>query len=62
MSAGFRGLRCFRAVITRTSMVAFAIAVLAPAAFTQSQTGTLLGLIHDPQQKVITGVEVQFLA
>jgi len=33
--------------------------MLTSAAFTQSQTGTLVGLINDPQLKVITGVEVQ---
>ena len=58
MSAGFRCLPCFREVLTRTSIVAFAIAMLAYTAFAQSQTGTLVGLIHDPQHKVIAGVEV----
>ena len=55
----FRSLFYFREVVSRTSIVAFAIALLAPAAFTQSQTGTLVGLIQDPQHKVIAGVEVQ---
>src|SRR6266404_1000131 len=59
MNAGFRCLPYLRKVVGRTSIVAFAIAMLASAAFTQSQNGTLVGLIHDPQHNVITGVEVQ---
>src|SRR5215813_8271979 len=59
MSAGFRCLRCFREVVPRTSILAFTIAALASAAFSQSQTGTLLGLIHDEQHQAINGVEVQ---
>src|SRR5258707_14126935 len=59
MSAGFRYLPYLRKVVGRTSIVAFAIAMLASTAFTQSQNGTLVGLIHDPQHNVITGVEVQ---
>ncbi len=59
MSAGFRCLHCFHEVVSRISIVAFAIAMLAYGAFPQSQTGTLVGLIHDPQHRVIAGVEVQ---
>src|SRR5882762_4203764 len=59
MSAGIICLLCFREVVSRTSIVAFAIAMLSCGAFTQSQTGTLVGSIHDPQQKVIIGVEIQ---
>jgi len=59
MSAGLRCLHCFREVVSWTSIVAFAIAMPVYGAFSQSQTGTLAGLIHDPQHKVITGVEVQ---
>jgi hypothetical protein len=33
--------------------------MLVSGAFNQSQTGTLVGLIHDPQHKAVTGVEVQ---
>ena len=40
------------------TIVAFVIAMLASGAFAQSQTGTLVGLIHDPQHTVITGAEV----
>ena len=59
MSAGFRCLHCFREVVSRISIVAFAVAMLSYGAFPQSQTGTLVGLIHDPQHKVMAGVEVQ---
>ena len=41
------------------SVAAFAIVILASTAFTQSQTGTLVGLIDDAQGKAINGVEVQ---
>src|SRR5438034_6416706 len=59
MSAGFRCLPCFREVVGRTSIAAFAMVLLASAVFPQSQTGTLVGLIHDLQHEVIPGVEVQ---
>src|SRR5258705_11304273 len=59
MRAGSRRVSCLCEVIGRTSIVAFAIATLASGAFTQSQTGTLIGLIRDPQHTVITGAEVQ---
>src|ERR1700730_5960277 len=54
-----RCLPCFREVFSGTSIVACAIAMLVSSAFSQSQTGTLVGLIHDPQHKVVTGVQVQ---
>jgi hypothetical protein len=39
--------------------VAFAIAILSSVSFTQSHTGTLVGLVYDPQQQVISGVDVR---
>src|SRR5258705_3168290 len=61
MRAGSRRISCLCLceVISRTSLVAFATAMLASGAFTQSQTGTLIGLVRDPQHTVITGAEVQ---
>src|SRR3989442_1435687 len=59
MSAGFRRLPCFRKVISRSSIVVLAIPMLVSAAFAQSQSGTVVGLIQDPQHKLIPGVEVQ---
>src|SRR4051812_18292129 len=59
MSAGFYCLPCFREVISRTSIVATVLATLACGAYTQSQNGTLAGLICDPQHNAISGVEVQ---
>src|SRR5258705_4930950 len=58
MRAEFRSLLCLR-VFSRILIVAFAIAILASGAFTQSQTGTLIGLVYDLQHKVISGVDVQ---
>ena len=59
MSAAFRCLPCFREVFSGTLKVAFAVVMLVSGAFSQTQTGTLVGLIHDPQHKVVNGVEVQ---
>ena len=59
MSAGSRRLSCLCEVISRTLIVAFALVLLASGAFTQSQTGTLIGKVHDPQHTAITGAEVQ---
>ena len=55
----FRCLPCLREVLSRALIVAFAIAMLASGAFTQSQNGTLVGLVYDPQHDVINGVEVE---
>lgn len=52
-------LDCFCEVLGRALLVMFAFAIMVSAAFTQPQTGTLVGLIHDPQGKVIAGVEVK---
>src|SRR4030095_519104 len=54
-----RRLSCLGEGINRTQTVAFAIALLASGTFTQSLTGTLIGLVHDPQNKPITGADVQ---
>ena len=59
MSLGIKCLFFFRDVISRTSNVPLVVAMLAYAASAQSQTGTLVGLIHDLNHKVITGVEIQ---
>lgn len=59
MRAEFRCLPCLREVFSRTPIVAFAIALLASVAFTQSLTGTLIGLVHDSQHTAITGADVQ---
>ena len=59
MSAGSRRLSCLCKVINWTPIVAFAMAMLAHTSLAQSQTGTLIGLVHDPQHTAITGAEVQ---
>ncbi|HJX90778.1 MAG TPA: carboxypeptidase regulatory-like domain-containing protein [Pyrinomonadaceae bacterium] len=55
----FRRLSCLCEGINRTPIVAVAIALLASGTFTQTLTGTLIGLVHDPQNKTITGADVQ---
>jgi hypothetical protein len=59
MRSEYRCLPCLREVLSRALLVAFAIAILADTSLAQSQTGTLLGLVHDPQHTAITGAEVQ---
>jgi hypothetical protein len=59
MSAGSKRPSCLSEVISRTAIVAFAMALLASEVFPQSLTGTLIGLVHDPQHKAITGADVQ---
>ena len=44
-------------VINRTSIVVLAIIMPISAAFAQSQTGALVGLIHDREHNLIPGVE-----
>src|SRR5215472_13114140 len=48
-----------RAGLVRISSAGVAICVLASVTFAQSQTGTLIGSIRDPQQKVVSGIEVR---
>jgi hypothetical protein len=59
MSAEVECLSCYLKVVSRTTIVAFVLAMLVSSASSQLQTGTLIGLIRDPTHKVITGVEVQ---
>src|SRR5215813_3953690 len=46
-------------VFSRTLIVLFAIVMLVDTSLAQSQSGTLVGVVHDPQQQVINGVDVR---
>jgi Carboxypeptidase regulatory-like domain len=59
MRAEFRSLACLPGDFSRILIVAFAIAIQASTSFTQSHTGTLVGLVYDPQHQVISGVDVR---
>lgn len=50
---------CLSKVFSRTLIVPFAVAMLSSGAFAQSQTGTLVGFVRDPQHHVITGLDIQ---
>ena len=50
---------CLGKVISQILIVGFAIATFCSGAFTQSQMGTVVGLVHDPQHRVIAGVNIQ---
>ena len=59
MRARSKRLSCIYKVIGGTAILAFATAILPSGTFSQRLTGTLIGLVHDPQHTAITGADAQ---